>query len=374
MSEENGDAVTVYLYGVIGQRPSLYYYSEDKSEDITDMEFLKLVRKYEKEGKKRLDIRINSPGGSTLHLDGIVAQMQTTTMEVHTWVDGVAASAAADIWLAAKKENRHVARNGKVMIHAPIDICYGNAKAMEQCAEKLHKFEDAYVSQMAAGTGKTEDEVRSKYYDGEDHWMTAKDCEQEGLIVKMDDYEAEKMPAAPEKMTQADLFDYFEENKKEGAVGIFKQLYNLAFPEKAVHISPKIDEEMNIENIQAALKSGEIKEEELLQALGAQKTATPAPATPPAAPEKSLQEQITDAIKAAMKPLEDKIAAQEAEIQKLGDEPGAGPARVPSGGDPNDEEGAEDILKQLNASLTEAAKKGEAVRVGGYGTGAPVRR
>lgn len=378
MSEESGDTVTVYLYGVIGQRPSDYTYPADKTEDITDMEFLKLVRKYEAEGKARLDIRINSPGGSTMHLDGIVAQMQTTTMEVHTYVDGIAASAAADIWLAAKKGNRHMAKNAKLMIHAPIDACYGNALAMEECAEKLRKFEDSYVAQMAADTGQSEDEVRATYYDGKDHWLTAKDCEKAGLIDKTDEYEAEKMPAEPEKMSTDALFNFFEEGHQTQAVGIFKQLYHLAFPtKKAENLSPNTDEEMNIDNITKAIQAGEVSEAELLAALGAEKKAAPAPPPPPA-PEPSIEDTVKKLVETAVAPLQDIIKQQAEQIEKLGQKPGAGPTRVPggaAGADTDPDEGDdEDILKALNGQLERAVTAGEPLKVGGYGTGTPAKR
>lgn len=367
MTEDNGDAVTVYLYGYIGQKPSVYSYnSDDTEEDITDVEFLKMVRKYEKAGKTRLDVRINSPGGSTLHLDGIVAQIQGTTMEVHTWVDGIAASAAADIWMAAKKQNRHMAKNGKLMIHGPIDGAYGNEAVLRAAADKLAKFTDAYVAQMAADTGMGEDECRAKYYDGADHWLTAKDAVEEGLMVAMDDYEAETVPPSPEKMTNVELFKYFEQatQNTDTQVGVFKKLFNLAFPEKkAILISqPQIEEEMNIENIQEALKSGTIKEADLLAAIGAQKVAPP-PAEP------TLKDEISELVK-TVKSLTEKVNAQEATIKALGDEPGDKPTRIPA--DPNTPQGDggdgdDDALKALNDVTTKAAQKGEAVKVNGYG-------
>lgn len=375
MTEDNGDAVTVYLYGYIGQKPSVYSYnSDDTEEDITDVEFLKMVRKYEKAGKTRLDVRINSPGGSTLHLDGIVAQIQGTTMEVHTWVDGIAASAAADIWMAAKKQNRHMAKNGKLMIHGPIDGAYGNEAVLRAAADKLAKFTDAYVAQMAADTGMGEDECRAKYYDGADHWLTAKDAVEEGLMVAMDDYEAETVPPSPEKMTNVELFKYFEQatQNTDNQVGVFKKLFNLAFPEKkAILISqPQIEEEMDITSIKAAIEAGTIKETDLLAAIGAQKVAPP-PAEP------TLEDKIAALVEKAVKPLTDKIAAQEEVIKKLGDEPGDKPTRIPA--DPNTPqgdggEGDDDPLKMLNSSLETAAKKGEAVKVtatGSVGVPAP---
>src|SRR3990167_3488302 len=113
IKEDNGDTATVYLYGVIGQRD---WWGEGE-EDITQTAFLKVLKDFEKAGKKRLDVRINSVGVSTLHMDGIMSLMQSSSMEVHTWNDGLAASAGADIFFAAKKERRHVAKNSKLMVH-----------------------------------------------------------------------------------------------------------------------------------------------------------------------------------------------------------------------------------------------------------------
>ena len=57
------------------------------------------LKKLDEDGVKTVHIRINSEGGSVKHMDGIIALMQGSQMEVHTWVDGTAASAAADIFL-----------------------------------------------------------------------------------------------------------------------------------------------------------------------------------------------------------------------------------------------------------------------------------
>lgn len=356
ISESSGTTATVYLYGIVGQNPG-YFDDDMKEEDITDVAFLRTLRDYEKKGVQRLNVRINSPGGSMLHMDGIIALLQSTAMEVHTYVDGMAASAAADIFLAAKKENRHIARNGKVMIHAPLTGIFGNAKALRTAAEMLDKFEEASISQMASDTGMTEDEVRQKYYDGEDHWLTAKDALDMGLVSSIEGYEAQKMPAEPEKMTPAEIIRFFQEDETNNAMNFLQKLYHAAFPDKqAAIIIHKKEEEMTIENFKASLGS-ELNEEEVVQhltSLGYDVKKT-APAPPP------VQEPpvVQNPLEAVAKMLQENILALKADLEvmkaKLDKAPGAPMTLPKSDGDPIDPANDEySVLARKQAEAAEA--------------------
>jgi ATP-dependent protease ClpP protease subunit len=332
LKEDNGDdGAVVYLYGIIGQRS---WWGDDE-EDITDVAFLKTLKEFEKAGKKRLDVRINSVGGSMLHMDGIISLMQSSSMEVHTWVDGLAASAAADIWLAAKKEYRHIAKNGKLMIHSPSTAAWGTAKVLRAAADMLDVFEAGAIAQMASDTGMTEEEVKAMYYDGEDHWLSAKQCIESGFVTSMEDYEAQKMPKDPEKMTPTQLLQFYQPtstpNKEADEPSWLGKLIAAVSPQKvaAEPVSPVKKEEMNLDNLKASMGT-DIQEGDVVQLLkdlgyDVAKKAAPAEA---AAPTVDVAKIVAD----AMKPLQDEITAMKAVMDKT---PGTvGPTPAKAAGDP----------------------------------------
>lgn len=205
--EREANKAEMFLYGYIGQD---FWFDETMNEEsITDLAFVRSLRELEKE-YKRIDIRINSPGGSVMHGDPIIAAIRNSPAEIHTYNDGTAASMAADIWLAG--DVRHMASNSKLMIHSTWTIEMGTAKDMRAAADRLDKFDAAAVSTFAAVTGWDEEKVRNRFYDYEDHWLTAKEAQDIGLIDAIDNYEAQ--PAAEEKSYRA-LVEHFTAQKEE---------------------------------------------------------------------------------------------------------------------------------------------------------------
>lgn len=203
--DKEGNTGELYLYGYIGQKADPFY-GEDPEEDITDKAVVKAIRELEKQ-TGRINIRINSPGGSVMHGDPIITAIRNSKAEIHTYVDGIAASMAFDIWAAAK--NRHASINSKLMIHATGGFAFGTAKDMRAAADMLDKFDQSAISTFAAATGMSEDEIRSKFYDDyADHWMTAKDALEMGLIDEIEDYETALPVQNPEKYSYRQLLEH----------------------------------------------------------------------------------------------------------------------------------------------------------------------
>lgn len=95
ITDENGNI----LYGIDGEAfASTMQYLEDC-------------------GVECVNIRINSPGGSVLEGWSIISSIKSTTMEVHTYNDGLAASIAAIIF--ASGDYRHAMDYSIMMIHNP---------------------------------------------------------------------------------------------------------------------------------------------------------------------------------------------------------------------------------------------------------------
>lgn len=203
--DKEGNTGELYLYGYIGQKADPFY-GEDPEEDITDKAVVKAIRELEKQ-TGRINIRINSPGGSVMHGDPIITAIRNSKAEIHTYVDGIAASMAFDIWAAAK--NRHASINSKLMIHATGGLAFGTAKDMRAAADMLDKFDQSAIMTLASATDMDEDEIRSKFYDDyADHWMTAKDALEMGLIDEIEDYETALPVQNPEKYSYRQLLEH----------------------------------------------------------------------------------------------------------------------------------------------------------------------
>jgi ATP-dependent Clp endopeptidase proteolytic subunit ClpP len=202
--DKEGNTGELYLYGYIGQKADPFY-GEDPEEDITDKAVVKAIRELEKQ-TGRINIRINSPGGSVMHGDPIITAIRNSKAEIHTYVDGIAASMAFDIWAAAK--NRHASINSKLMIHATGGFAFGTAKDMRAAADMLDKFDQSAISTFADATGMSEEEIKKEFYeDYADHWLTAKDALEMGLIAEIENYETALPVQNPEKYSYRELLE-----------------------------------------------------------------------------------------------------------------------------------------------------------------------
>src|SRR5690606_27365480 len=103
----------------------------------------------------RINVHINSPGGSVWDMLPIFNAIKSSKKEVHTYVDGIAFSAGAMILLAAKKGNVHMAKGSLMMLHAVSTGRYGNARAFRREAETLDTYDEVLGQLIADRTGKS---------------------------------------------------------------------------------------------------------------------------------------------------------------------------------------------------------------------------
>jgi ATP-dependent Clp protease protease subunit len=198
----DGEAGELFLYGYIGQEK---WWEDDPTESLTDIAVVQAIR--ELEGKyKRINVRINSPGGSVMHGDPIITALRQSSAEIHTYNDGIAASMAADIWMVGKY--RHMATHSKLMIHATSAIAIGTAQDMMDAAAMLEKFDQTSIASMALATGMDEDDIKKQFYDYKDHWLTARDAKNMGIIEKVEDYTVNAPTQAVEGMSFRQLLAF----------------------------------------------------------------------------------------------------------------------------------------------------------------------
>ncbi|MES9998437.1 MAG: head maturation protease, ClpP-related, partial [Candidatus Thiodiazotropha lotti] len=157
----------ILIYGDIGDSWS------DESVQAADF-----VRDLQQIQADVLNVRINSYGGAVSDGIAIYNALRRHPAKVNVEIDGVAVSIASLIAMAG--DTISMAENALMMIHAPWGAAAGNSKDMREMAAMLDKFADAMTSAYAGRLGT--DTTKQWLSDGEDHWLTASEAFEHGLV------------------------------------------------------------------------------------------------------------------------------------------------------------------------------------------------
>ena len=181
LNMEAGESTAeVLLYGEI----TSYKWSEDDPA-VTAREFDKMLKQAKENGKTKLKLRINSPGGSVWQAVAMRTMLMTSDFEeIDVRIEGLCASAAT---LFACIPNAHVsiAEGSEFMIHNPFTAMCGNADEMEKAAERLRKIEQEDHAMYAQRTGQSEEQIK-EWMDAET-WFTAREAVQYGFCDELID-------------------------------------------------------------------------------------------------------------------------------------------------------------------------------------------
>ena len=91
-----------------------------------------------------LNIYMNTPGGEVFVATTICSMLQRLKdagTKIHTYVDGLCASAGTFILMMGDDIN--IYENSVIMIHKPINYCYGNAIDFQKCIDVLDTIENS---------------------------------------------------------------------------------------------------------------------------------------------------------------------------------------------------------------------------------------
>lgn len=125
-----------------------------------------------------IDVHINSPGGDVFDAYAIYNNLKSTP-NCTIYIDGIAASAAAIIALCGKPLK--MSNCSQLMLHSASCGCYGNKKEMEEQIAFLDGIDSNLAGMIAAKLGKDVEEIKNTYFDGTDHWLSAKECAEMGI-------------------------------------------------------------------------------------------------------------------------------------------------------------------------------------------------
>ena len=130
----------------------------------------------------RIDLYVNSPGGSAWDGIAIMNALRRHRARVVVTVDGLAASAASLICMAA--DHLTMAGSSQLMIHDASGLCWGNASDMAETAALLDKLSDSYADGYARRAGGTRAEWRDVMK--AETWYTAEEAVLAGLADEWD--------------------------------------------------------------------------------------------------------------------------------------------------------------------------------------------
>lgn len=128
---------------------------------------------------EEIDININSPGGSVFSGIAIYNMIKNHPAKITAHVQGLAASIATCIAMAADKVV--MPSNSMLMIHNAWSMGIGNAKDLRKLADDLDKINQTIFQSYIDKNPKIDHAILQNMMD-EETWLTASECKELGLI------------------------------------------------------------------------------------------------------------------------------------------------------------------------------------------------
>ena len=135
------------------------------------------------DAEKDISLYINSPGGEVYSGLAILDTMNFIKCDVSTICVGLAASMGAFLLSSGAKGKRIALPNAEIMIHQPSAGTKGKVTDMEIDVEHFLRIKKNLNEILANNTGKTAGEIKAA--SERDHWMTAQEALDFGLIDKI---------------------------------------------------------------------------------------------------------------------------------------------------------------------------------------------
>lgn len=153
----------------------------------------------------KLRVRMSSPGGSVFEGIALANALRAHPADVTVQVDGLAASIASVIAMAA--DQVVVQPQAMIMVHEASGLCLGNSQDMADMAALLDKISGNIADAYAAKAGGTRDDWRQVMVN--ETWYTAEEAVEAGLADEM--VQPKKKPdsdGAEPEMRTFDLTSY----------------------------------------------------------------------------------------------------------------------------------------------------------------------
>lgn len=167
-----GDEAHVYIYDVID--PYWGISAESFAKELSAI------------NSNNITLHINSPGGDVFDARAIATAIKAHSANVTAKIDGLAASAATYIALAADKVE--IADGAFFMIHKGWTFTMGNADDLRGTAELLDKVDESIVNDYAKKTGISSEELIELM--AAETWFNANEALERGFVDEVTSEEA----------------------------------------------------------------------------------------------------------------------------------------------------------------------------------------
>lgn len=159
------DEATIYLYDVIGGWWG----------GVAAEEFVKALKAIT---APLIHLRINSPGGDVFDARAIATAIAQHPAKVVAHIDGLAASAATYVAIAANRVE--MAQGGFFMVHRSWTLAIGNTFDMRDAGELLQKIDDSLIRDYARKTGRDDGVIVD--WMNEETWFSADEAKAAGFV------------------------------------------------------------------------------------------------------------------------------------------------------------------------------------------------
>lgn len=190
-AKTDGEDATIYLYDAIGG-----WFGIAAADFVQELNGLKA---------KTIHLRVNSPGGSVFEAEAIQTAIQQHGSKVVAHIDGMAASAATYVALAA--DEVEISDGAMFMIHRASGLSWGNAEDLLHLATLLEKIDANLVADYQRKTGKTPEEIMD--WMKAETWFSSAEALEHGFVDRIytkskDDSGKDKKDDGKKAQAQAD--------------------------------------------------------------------------------------------------------------------------------------------------------------------------
>jgi len=197
---KSGEVPEVLIYDMIG--------TDFWGDGVSPKSFRLALSEIQDEGHKKINLRINSPGGFVSDGFTIYNTLTQSGLDIDVYIDGLAASMASVIAMAGNKV--YMAENAELMIHNVWSIVVGDFSEMEKEAQHLRSLTAMIANIYSKKTGIESDEILRMM--AEETWMSGSVAAELGFIDEVVD--GEKVAACVFELDE-DILPNLPENFKK---------------------------------------------------------------------------------------------------------------------------------------------------------------
>ncbi len=202
--------VNLHLFGAVGFDEAYW----EEGTNNTAFEFTKLINKFSKT-HKRINLHINSPGGRISDGLAIYNALIKSNAEVHTYNAGLVGSMAAILILAGIT---HFPKTSVFHLHRASSGGGGNINDLQEVIKALETFETVLQQAISDKTGLAISEIKKKWFDGKDHYMTATEANEFGFVDVFDENTKVYPPATIanlKNMNREEIYNLYSKKGKK---------------------------------------------------------------------------------------------------------------------------------------------------------------